>query len=255
MREAPAAERAPLEATLTPWERSLNDETRALLRENPNLRRLFLEMDPRVRKLLTQCASPCVPTNATQQQAARIYALLGRLRNLNPTDELLLREHFYAGRANLDDAILQVERASTAGHLRKLVRDSAAARSAPPRDLAQPADQPGHGLPGRWGDPASPSYGHAYREHGAHLESNDFRNRAMSTRGRGRRVPDSQFYDNALIVEAERRAPTTPGEHIVDMGRPVGRVFQPDGSVDGDVQRVIVVRQSNGSLTTCYPIR
>lgn len=254
MREAPAAERAPLEATLSPWERSLNEETQALLRENANLRRLFRNMDPRVRNLLTRCASPCIPTTATDAQAGRIHSLLGRLRNLNAADELLLKEHFHAGRADLDGAIAHVERASGANHLRKLLRDSAVARSARPGTLGPPADLPGHGLPGRWGDPASPSYGHSYIEHGAHLASNDFRERAMSTRRRGRREPDSQFYDNAVIIEAERRAPATPGDHPVDMGRPVGRVFQPDGTVIFDVQRVLVVRGADGSLITSYPI-
>ncbi|MEU0884375.1 hypothetical protein ABZ345_37785 [Lentzea sp. NPDC005914] len=255
MREAPAAERAALEATLSPWERSLNEETQALLRERPNLRRFYREMDPRVRNLLTRCASPCIPETATATEVARIHGVLGRLRNLNYTDELLLKEHFHAGRANLDAAIAQVEGAASANHLRKLIRDAAAGRSAAPRELVTPADQPGHGLPGRWGDPASPSYGHSHSEHGAHLNSNDFRERAMSTRRGGRHEPDSQFYDNALIVEAERRAPAIPGEHVVHMGRPVGRVFQPDGSVISDVQRVFVWRRADGTLATSYPIQ
>ena len=254
MREAPAAERAALEATLSPWERSLNEETRALLRENPNLRRFYREMDPRVRNLLTRCASPCIPETATAAQVERIHDLLTRLRSLNAADELLLREHFHAGRADLDATIAHVERAANANHLRKLIRDSAAGRSRMPEGHPVPADPPGHGLPGRWGDPASPSYGHSYSEHGAHLNSNDFRDRAMSTRRGGRHEPDSQFYDNALIVEAERRAGATPGEHIVPMGRPVGRVFQPDGSVISDVQHVFVWRRADGSLITSYPI-
>ncbi|MEV6872197.1 hypothetical protein [Amycolatopsis sp. NPDC051128] len=254
MREAPKAERAPLEATLSPWEQSLNEETQALLRERPDLRRQFREMDPRVRDVLTRCASPCIPTTATTAQVQTIQSLLARLRNLNATDELLLKEHFHAGRADLDTAISRVSGASTAAHLRKLLRESAVDRSSVPKVLAPLTDVPGHGFPGRWGDPASPSYGHSYREHGAHLDSNDFRNRAMSVRKSGRRVPDGQFYDNALIVEAERRAPATPGAHDVDMFRAVGRVFQPDGSVVSDVQRVRVVRLADGSIESSFPI-
>lgn len=255
MKEAPAAERAPLEATLDPWERSLNPETQDMLRDKPDLRRLFREMDPRVRKLLTRCESPCIPTTATPAEVTRIQGLLGKLRNLNAADELLLQEHFHAGRANLPDAISAVEGASSAAHLRKLLRDAAAGRAAQVPLVLAPLPPPGQGLPGRWGDPASPSYGHAYREHGAHLDSNDFRNRAMSTRANGRRAPDAQFYDNALVVEAEQRAPTTAGNHIVDMYRPIGRVFQIDGSVVSDVQRVMVVRTANGTLRTAYPYR
>lgn len=254
LREATPAERAPLEATLTPWERSVNEETRELLASNPGLRRFYREMNPRVRSLLTRCASGCIPPGATATEVSRIEQLLVRTRNLTATDELLLREHFYAGRAHLGDAISVVERAANVAHLRRLLRDASAGRSSLPR--MPTLDPPGHGLPGRWGDPRSPSYGHSYREHGAHLDPNDFRNRAMSERAAGRRVPDSQFYDNALIAEAEQRCTSlTAGEHIVDMGRPVGRVYLPDGTVVSDVTRVVVVRKPDGTVKTSYPIR
>jgi hypothetical protein len=247
----PASDR-PLE-NMSPWERTLNRETQDILRDNPNLRRLYGEMNPRVRRLLTRCASPCIPSNATAAEVARIEALIMRIRDLAAVDELLLKEYFYAGRANLGDTIAGVERAANVAHLRRLLRNAAAARSSMPLVLAPIPDPPGHGLPGRWGDPTSPSYGHSVREHGAGLNPKDFRERAMSKRAGGRRVSDSQWYDDALIVEAERRAPTIPGEHVVEMSRPIGRVYLPDGSIVSDVQRAIVVRGDNGALITSYP--
>jgi hypothetical protein len=253
MRDAPAADRAPLEATVDPWERSLNQETQELLRDRPDLRRVFKEMDPRVRQILTRCASLCIPANATTAEAIRIHQFLVRMRTLQTADELVLNEYFHAGRNDLAGAIASVERASGPGHLRRLLREAAAERSSAPKVLAPLADPPGHGFPGRWGDPDSPSYGHSVGEHGAQLEPSDFRNRAMSKRASGRRVPDSQFYDNALIVEAEQRAPATPGEHLVEMFRPIGRVFDTQGGVVSDVQRIIVVRNSDGTIKTSYP--
>jgi hypothetical protein len=40
------------------------------------------------------------------------------------------------------------------------------------------------------------------------------------------------------IVVAERLAPLTPGAHDIDLGRPVGRVYHPDGTVTEHVTRV-----------------
>lgn len=159
MCEAPAAERAALEATLSPWERSLNEETQALLRERPDLRRFYREMDPRVRDLLTRCASPCIPETATAAEVTRIHGAEG------------------AGRAD---------------------------RSAGARP-ARPLGRPGVTV-------------------------------LRAPLQRARRPP--------------QRAPTTPGEHYVPMGRPVGPVFQPDGSVISDVQRVFVWRRADGSVKT-----
>jgi len=250
MREAPEAERAPLEATLSPWERDLNAETQELLRDRPDLRRLFQDADPQVRRILTHCASLCIPANATAEHISRIHDLLLRMRTLRTVDELMLNEYFYARRSNLEDAIARIKDASGPGHLRKLLRADAAGRSAMPLVLTPLAEEPGHGLPGRWGDPKYDSYGHSLDEHGADLDPNEFRDRAMSDR----REPDSQFYDNRLIVEAEQRAPVAPGAHEVEMFRPIGRVFLPDGSVISDVTRVLVVRLESGELKTAYPI-
>jgi hypothetical protein len=256
MREAPTEERAPLEATMSPWERGLNNETQEFLRERPDLRRRFQDVDPLVRRILTHCASLCIP-ELTEDQALRLHNLTTRMRTLGPADELMLNEYFYHQRGDMDGAIARVERATGAKHLRALLRDAAAERSAIPKVLAPLEDQPGHGLPGLgrgWGDPTSPNYDHAYSEHGAHWPASEFRERAMSTRKGRRRVPDSQFYDNALIVEAEQRAPATPGEHTVEMFRPIGRIFLPDGSVVSDVTRVFLVRLENGALSACFPI-
>lgn len=73
-----------------------------------------------------------------------------------------------------------------------------------------------------------------------------------------------QWYDNSFIIEAEQRATagtvvnTTPNGktiHEFDMGRPVGRVFTPTGTVVSDVTRVRVVRFPGGRLQTSFPIR
>jgi hypothetical protein len=256
LHEAPATERAPLEAIQNRWEVGLNTETQALLRDRPDLRRLFRDMDPRVRSVLTRCASPCIPPGTTAADAARIHRMLNRWMGwLRPVDELLLREYFHASLTDIAGAIARVERATGRNHLLSLLRDVAARRSTRPRTLAPIPDPPGHGFPGRWGDPRSPSYGHSHREHGAHLDPQEFRDRAMSVRSDGRRVPDSQFYDNALIVEAEQRAPATPGQHIVDMFRSVGRVFEIDGSITSDVTRVLVVRKPDGTIKTSHPYK
>jgi len=72
-----------------------------------------------------------------------------------------------------------------------------------------------------------------------------------------------QWYSNDLIVEALRRADastyigTNGGRALYefDMGRPIGRVYAPNGTVIADVTRVRVVRYPDGTLRTAFPIR
>ena len=244
----------------TSWEKGLSPETQAWLETNPKQRKMWNEMDPRVRRILTRCASPCIPENATPQQAAKIHDMVRRLK---PTvaDELLMREYFYARRMYLDHAITQIGGAANLNHLRAGLRRAASERVAAsvPLDVRQ-LPPPGHGRPaprGTWGEARSRAYGHSYAEHGPQHPPNEMRDRAMAVKRKGDRAPqpDGQFYDESLIVEAERRAPATPGAHEVDMRRPAGRVFETDGTVTSDVTWVRVIRADDGSVVTSYPIK
>jgi hypothetical protein len=78
-----------------------------------------------------------------------------------------------------------------------------------------------------------------------------------------RAAPNGQWYNDSFIIEAEQRATadtvvevTGGGKtvHELDMGRPVGRVYMPDGTIVSDVTRVRVIRYPNGTIQTSFPI-
>ena len=112
------------------------------------------------------------------------------------------------------------------------------------------------GAPLSWGNPKSePAYGHSFKEHGAQRDAQSLRDRAVA-----KGDPQGHWEHNDLIVEAEQRAPLNPGpntknpgEHIVDMGRPIGTVYHPDGREEV-VTRCIVVRDADNTVVTSYPI-
>jgi hypothetical protein len=119
--------------------------------------------------------------------------------------------------------------------------------------LGPPTRQPGEGIvskrPIKWGDPKSrPAYGHSQDRHGAKRPARELKDRARTTGD-----PQGHFYDDKFIVEAEQRAPLTPGDHDVPMGRPVGRVYYPDGTVKENVTTVKVVRKADGTVISSYP--
>jgi hypothetical protein len=118
--------------------------------------------------------------------------------------------------------------------------------------LGQPTRQPGEGVASnrslKWGSPKSPAYGHSQIRHGVKRPAQKLKDRA-----RTKRKQQGQYYDDKFIVEAEQRAPLTPGEHIVPMGRPVGRAYHPDGTVTENVTSVLVVRRADDTLITSYP--
>jgi peptidoglycan hydrolase-like protein with peptidoglycan-binding domain len=121
--------------------------------------------------------------------------------------------------------------------------------------LGQPTRQPGEGIvskrPIKWGDPTSrPAYGHSQSTHGAKraAKKNMDRARTIVSEKQG------QFYDDNFIVEAEQRAPLTPGVHDVPMGRPVGRVYHKDGTVTENVTTVRVKRRPDLTVETSFPI-
>ncbi|MBP7070300.1 MAG: DUF4157 domain-containing protein [Methanothrix sp.] len=259
------------------WDESINPETRQALEANEDLWQLYANMNPRTRRLLTHCGSFCVPIGASAEDCSRIDNFLHRMRGLREADEWLLREFFYARRQSLGDAITEVERAGNMRQLHSILQRSASerARAQPtrlPSALRGPGEDlrnPGQLYPGRWGDAELPgsAYGHSYSEHGPTHGKNrtpqQMADRAAAqTRRGGEPVPNGQWYNSDLIVEAERRANLEnaregPGGkliHIFDMGRPIGRVYMPDGSVISDVTRVKVIRNPNGTLDTSFPI-
>jgi len=256
------------------WEDALSSETRALLRENPRLRRTFAEMSPTARRLLTHCSRICIPPGTTNADAARIETIVQRMERdahgggYQRADEWMLREYFFARQDNLGGAIGDIERAANLAHLRKLLRERASARAL----AVTPATSAGaaSGYPGRWGNVSLNDYGHSVGEHGATTGADTLAGRATDptrvaeARARGTTNDVGQWYDNSLIVEAERRADATTiintladGRtiHRVDMGRPVGRIFLENGAIQSDVTIALVVRLPNGRLRTAYPIR
>jgi hypothetical protein len=120
--------------------------------------------------------------------------------------------------------------------------------------LGEPARQPGEGIvskrPIKWGDPRSrPAYGHSQDRHGAKRSARELKDRARTTGN-----PQGHFYDDKFIVEAEQRAPLSPGDHDVRMGRPVGRVYYPDGTVTENVTTVKVIRKADGTIRSSFPL-
>ncbi len=121
--------------------------------------------------------------------------------------------------------------------------------------LQPPTRAPGQGIsvPGRvsWGNPASrPAYGHSQSEHGARRPTRELQDRANDPN----KGPQGQFYDDNFIVEAEQRAPLTPGPHDVPMGRPVGRVYMPNASPIENMTTVRVVRKPDLTVRISFPI-
>ncbi|SFW12335.1 eCIS core domain-containing protein [Chitinophaga sancti] len=83
------------------WERSLSPETRAMLDADPELRRMWHNMDPDVRRALTFCNSPCIPVNISPENLTKVHNLINRL-NLS-ADDRALREYLHMFRDNQAD--------------------------------------------------------------------------------------------------------------------------------------------------------
>ena len=140
----------------------------------------------------------------------------------------------------------------------------------------------------QWGKPESrTAYGHSQLRHGQRIPLQSLKDRARSSN-----KPQGQFYNDATIVEAERRVTKTFGVHIAHwlmsrccerkpelvrgqppapFGRgisstswgfqdgmcfdnPIGRVVHPDGAVTENANKVLVVRKRDGTVRTSYPI-
>ncbi|XXT19166.1 hypothetical protein WME94_53965 [Sorangium sp. So ce429] len=116
-----------------------------------------------------------------------------------------------------------------------------------------PSREAGEGVKGadryQWHLPRSPAYGHSVPTHGAGQYDDVEWARRSSTTGN----PQGVWLDNRFIVEAERRAPLTPGEHVINMGEPVGTVYLPDGTRIEGVQIVKVIRTTALTVRVSYP--
>jgi Domain of unknown function (DUF4157) len=299
------------------WKDSLSPETQALLDDpaNTSLRKMWAEMDPVVRSILTKCASDCIPRNATEAQATQIKVVLDRFGIRGGATEALLKDYFHARRDILQSAIDEVSKAQKVEDLEAFASQSPIVPPGTPSNLANKINafsskfplSPEEGAmlreyfqvragdldaalsalekitaksqlikqlrdaataraPAAPGTPTLPSgrggqYQHAIIEHGAGETAEHMTSRARTkpVYEGGRRVgvgqPIGQWYNNNLILEADERFPGTPGEAVdVNFGRPVGRVFLPDGLVVSDVTWVRVVRNSDGSFSNAFPV-
>ena len=110
---------------------------------------------------------------------------------------------------------------------------------------------PGEGIKAKgvqWGNLESKAYGHAVSEHGATRKSLELQDRARTTGS-----PQGHWIDNEYIIEAERLAPLKSGEHIINMGKPVGNIYLPDGTILENVQIIKLIRNKNLTVKTAYP--
>jgi hypothetical protein len=110
------------------WEAGLNQETKALLRSDEGLRRLYQEMDPRVRNLLTRCASLCIVPGITRAQISRVVAVLERVG-----DSAIgrLKVYFHVNRNSIETAISNLERVRDLDGLDNLLTRSLAREANP----------------------------------------------------------------------------------------------------------------------------
>jgi hypothetical protein len=108
----------------------------------------------------------------------------------------------------------------------------------------------GKGEEPKWANPKSQkAYDHIESTHGPKLKPENFRGRIGSTSD-----PQGQWYNAEDWVLAERVAPKYPGRYIIDFGRPVGRVYQVDGTVVENVSRAFVQRNLDGTLNSAFPV-
>lgn len=103
----------------------------------------------------------------------------------------------------------------------------------------------------KWHNPKSVvAYGHSVSRHGSKRKKEQLLDRARNTGN-----DQGQWIDDMFIVEAQKLAPSKPGAHVVEMDKPIGRVFCPDGSIVENVKKARVIRKSDLTVRTSYPIR
>ncbi|HEX8275599.1 MAG TPA: DUF4157 domain-containing protein [Longimicrobiaceae bacterium] len=120
------------------WRERLSEETRAELDADPALAELYRTMDPDVRRALTLCASPCIPTKPRPSAAdvARIKSLIDSLGL--PPDHPGLREYLHRKRNDITAAVDAIETAKSLKELQKTF-DQAIAANAPVGTAAKKA--------------------------------------------------------------------------------------------------------------------
>ena len=107
----------------------------------------------------------------------------------------------------------------------------------------------GKGPPPQWSNPKSvKAYDHIESTHGPNLKPANFQGRSASG------APQQGQWYNDDWVAAEQMAPQYPGDYIVEFGRPVGRVYNDDGTVTENVTRAFVQRRPDGTLNSAYPV-
>jgi len=124
------------------------------------------------------------------------------------------------------------------------------------QEIADPNVQVGSGHPWtgakeapQWSNlKSTKAYGHSESRHGPKRTPADNIGRAA-----GNREDQGQWLKPDWI-EAERVAPPHPGRYVIDFGRPIGRVYHPDGSVTENVTRAFIMRNADGTLKAAYPV-
>lgn len=118
------------EADLKPWEKRLAPEVQDVLTKDPDLRRLYGEMDPDVRRLFTRCKSPCyiqLDPPPTVSEARRINRILDdvKYKGLAASDkariETKLKDYLQARTDDLSQAISDIYNPGTSTNLEALL--------------------------------------------------------------------------------------------------------------------------------------
>ena len=108
----------------------------------------------------------------------------------------------------------------------------------------------GSGSEPQWDNPKSTkAYGHIESTHGPKVKPSQFQGRIASTGNE-----QGQWYKAENWVEAEKLIPKHPGKYIIDMKRPIGRVYKTDGTTVENVTRAFVRRNPDGTLDTAFPV-
>jgi hypothetical protein len=108
----------------------------------------------------------------------------------------------------------------------------------------------GKGEEPQWNNPRSTkAYDHIERHHGPRVRIEQLRGRIASTQN-----PQGQWLNEEDWVEAEQIIPKYPGRYILDFKRPIGRVYQTDGTIIDNVTRVFIKRKDDGTFNCGYPV-
>jgi hypothetical protein len=102
------------------WKKKLTPETQQFFKDNPELWRVYADMDPDVRKLLTLCNSPCIPKGATPEQAQHIKDLINKFGL--PDNDPGLKEYLYLHRDDLTTALNDIDSAADITELQARMR-------------------------------------------------------------------------------------------------------------------------------------